>query len=258
MQRSRVLFSEAEMSRRSEAEDRDAKRVEARLLSRLHRLDGVRLYHVNTMAREQRRIQRDLSGMRQGSSCRSSGAICSDYERAHRPPGAPKRAFLPTIPSGATSKPDGLGSQKLMPLRGGGQAIPAGLSHTLQARINKFIGVGGGKGGSEPVSVAMAGEGWWSEDSDGGVKCSPDPRRSVSLPPVSPLLDPSRLNLDALAPDGSLRTLYTLPSFSEALAEAGKARYIRHRGIPDSERELSIQDIFSRAPEETAHQPERS
>ncbi|MGH0140907.1 UNVERIFIED_CONTAM: hypothetical protein FKN15_031866 [Acipenser sinensis] len=258
MQRSRVLFSEAEMLRRSEAEDRDAKRVEARLLSRLHRLDGVRLYHVNTMAREQRRIQRDLSGMRQGSSCRSSGAICSDYERAHHPPGAPKRAFLPTIPGGATSKPDGLRSQKLTPLQGGGQAIPAGLSHTLQARINEFNGVGRGKGGPELVSVVTAGEGWLSEDSGGGVKRSPAPQRSVSLPPVSPLLDPSRLDLDALAPDGSLRTLYTLPSFSEALAEAGKARYIRHRGIPDSERELSIQDIFSRAPEETAHQPERS
>ncbi|XP_041133392.1 coiled-coil domain-containing protein 190-like [Polyodon spathula] len=127
MQRSQVLFSEAEMSRRSEAEDREAKQVEARLLSRLHWLDRVRIYHVNAMAREQRRIQRDLSGMRQGSSCRSSGVICSDYERAHRPPGA----LLPTIPGGATSKPDGLRSQKLTPLRGGGQAIPAGLSHTL-------------------------------------------------------------------------------------------------------------------------------
>lgn len=50
---------------------------------------------------------------------------------------------------------------------------------------------------------------------------------------------------DTHAPDGHLRTVHTLPNFAQALAEARKARYIRHRGQPLCERDLSVRDIFS-------------
>lgn len=61
--------------------------------------------------------------------------------------------------------------------------------------------------------------------------------------PSSPALFPSEM----LAPDGHLRTVHTLPNFAQALVEARKARYIRHRGQPLCERELTIREIFSQA-----------
>lgn len=56
--------------------------------------------------------------------------------------------------------------------------------------------------------------------------------------PLSPLSDTH-------TPDGQLRMVHTLPNFVQALAEASKARYIRHRGQPLCDRELSITEIFS-------------
>ena len=60
--------------------------------------------------------------------------------------------------------------------------------------------------------------------------------------------DSTLIPFELLAPDGRLRTVHTLPNFAQALAEARKARYIRHRGKPLSERELTIREIFSRSP----------
>ncbi|KAM9480621.1 uncharacterized protein ccdc190 isoform 2-T2 [Salvelinus alpinus] len=51
---------------------------------------------------------------------------------------------------------------------------------------------------------------------------------------------------DFLAADGRPRTLHLLPDFNQSLAEARKARYIRYRGRPPCERELSITEIFAR------------
>lgn len=52
---------------------------------------------------------------------------------------------------------------------------------------------------------------------------------------------------ESLAPDGRLRTVHILPNFAQALVEARKARYIRHRGLPPCERELSVREIFSKS-----------
>ncbi|XP_065265072.1 coiled-coil domain-containing protein 190 [Emys orbicularis] len=50
---------------------------------------------------------------------------------------------------------------------------------------------------------------------------------------------------DPYAPDRShLRPMHSRPGFLELYAEARKARYIRHKGIPASEKELSLQEIF--------------
>lgn len=65
--------------------------------------------------------------------------------------------------------------------------------------------------------------------------------------PSSSVSFPSEL----LAPDGHLRAVHTLPNFAQALSEARKARYIRHRGQPLCERELTIRDIFARDPKYT-------
>ncbi|KAA0708831.1 Enoyl-CoA hydratase domain-containing protein 2, mitochondrial [Triplophysa tibetana] len=49
---------------------------------------------------------------------------------------------------------------------------------------------------------------------------------------------------EMLAPDGHLRAIHTLPNFAQALSEARKARYIRHRGQPLCERELTIHHYY--------------
>lgn len=67
--------------------------------------------------------------------------------------------------------------------------------------------------------------------------------------PSSPVLFPSEM----LAPDGHLRTVHTLPIFAQALAEARKARYIRHRGQPLCERELTVREIFAQDSRAPAH-----
>lgn len=66
-------------------------------------------------------------------------------------------------------------------------------------------------------------------------------KTNVAIPcstPLSPVSDTHML-------DGQLRMVHTLPKFAQALAEARKARYIRHRGQPLCETELSITEIFS-------------
>ncbi|XP_050819319.1 coiled-coil domain-containing protein 190 isoform X1 [Gopherus flavomarginatus] len=71
---------------------------------------------------------------------------------------------------------------------------------------------------------------------------------------------------DPYVPDRShLRPMHSRPGFLELYAEARKARYIRHKGIPASEKELSLQEIFGHenssdpsppAAEQEHHSPE--
>ncbi|OCT85444.1 coiled-coil domain-containing protein 190 [Xenopus laevis] len=51
---------------------------------------------------------------------------------------------------------------------------------------------------------------------------------------------------EVYAPDGSLRTIHTMPDLNKSLEEARNARYIRYRHRPDFEQELSVQDIFQK------------
>ena len=53
--------------------------------------------------------------------------------------------------------------------------------------------------------------------------------------------DPSRYN-----PDGSLRTMYRKQDFKKSIAEAKRARYIRHKEKQWFEKELTVQQIFER------------
>lgn len=64
---------------------------------------------------------------------------------------------------------------------------------------------------------------------------------NVAIPYSTPLSSLS----DTHAPDDQLRMVHTLPNFVQAMAEARKARYIRHRGQPLCDRELSIREIFA-------------
>lgn len=60
-------------------------------------------------------------------------------------------------------------------------------------------------------------------------------------PPEPGVFDQFRYN-----PDGSLRTVHTLPDFQSSLREAMKARYLRMKGAQWIERELSTSEIFAK------------
>ncbi|XP_033732350.1 uncharacterized protein LOC117321862 [Pecten maximus] len=55
-----------------------------------------------------------------------------------------------------------------------------------------------------------------------------------------PVLDPDMYNVD-----GSLKTMFTLPSFDKSWEEAQKARYIRPKEKLERDRELTTKEIFS-------------
>jgi len=58
------------------------------------------------------------------------------------------------------------------------------------------------------------------------------------------LKDPSALDASVYGADGSLRTIYTLPSLSSCVKEAGTARYLRSKdGDKDA---LDVRDVFER------------
>ncbi|XP_076455196.1 uncharacterized protein LOC143289876 isoform X2 [Babylonia areolata] len=57
---------------------------------------------------------------------------------------------------------------------------------------------------------------------------------------AGPTFDADRYN-----PDGSTRTVYTMPSLEEGLAKAKNARHLRLRDTPPEEKELTIGQIFN-------------
>lgn len=64
-------------------------------------------------------------------------------------------------------------------------------------------------------------------------------KKKTKTKPAEPLYDTNVYN-----PDGTLRTIYTMPKFEDSLKEAQRARYIRHKHKPNFEKELTISDIF--------------
>lgn len=90
---------------------------------------------------------------------------------------------------------------------------------------------------------ALETHGFFQTENDLVVARDTEKEEEMNVPvPCSTCLSPLS---DTHAPDGQLRMVHTLPNFVQALTEARKARYIRHRGQPLCERELSIREIFA-------------
>ncbi|XP_026147206.1 uncharacterized protein ccdc190 [Carassius auratus] len=266
-----------------EAQRRDERRSEARLAEGLQRLDQAKHYHLNTLAREQRRLHRDLISIKTGNpwkrGLQSLGLRPSNHDVV-RPAASYKRTLLPIIPIA-------------------GKEIDSHRSSSLQARVQEFMSNGEKRAEhsfetlclpdlkqqlvtsltatstdterEESKEREMDGE----QDRNRGAhvdivrdreKDSQKDREWMLLRerekvnesgaevhgnrcPSSPVTFPSEM----LAPDGHLRTVHTLPNFAQALAAARKARYIRYRGQPLCERELTIREIFARDSRAPAH-----
>ncbi|XP_030627998.1 coiled-coil domain-containing protein 190 [Chanos chanos] len=220
-----------------EALRREERRAEARLAEGLQRLEEVKHYHLNTLTREQRKLHRDLISIRTGNYWRKGipNTQPTNLDLSH--PAVPyRRTLLPIIP-----RPDREPQRQA--------SIKPQSSTSLQNRVQEFISSGSKTDSStvplclpdlklQPVHTLPS-----TSTATAGREEKKDRMTKESEVEVSP---PASLLSDYLAPDGRLRTVHTLPNFAQALVEARKARYIRHRGQPLCESGLTITEIFSR------------
>ncbi|XP_035380476.1 uncharacterized protein LOC113591627 [Electrophorus electricus] len=266
-----------------EAQRRAERRAEARLAYGLQRLDEAKHYHLSTLAREQHMLQRHLLAIKTGSRWRGRNTVglqSSNLELSH-PPVSYTKMLLPIIPL-AGGEPDRHRSAKPYSSRSLQDRVQDFISsgenraesstaqlclpclklptNTLPPDVPQRE-----SRDREPVRLRVASHGERERETQRPLwetvrgrhkdghreneltaahardreKAEDRDRVVSSSTPLSPLSELS-------APDGHPRTVHTLPDFAQAMTEARKSRYIRHRGQPLSERELSIKEIFSR------------
>ncbi|KAK3516508.1 hypothetical protein QTP70_019895 [Hemibagrus guttatus] len=261
----------------SEAQRREERRAEARLAYGIQRLDEAKRYHLNTLTREQQALHRHLIALKTGNRWRGLNAVASrPSNHLSNPSVSYNKTRLPIIPP-ADRETNRNRSRKLEPIcslqarvqdflssgenRADNTTVPVCLPDlkphppsmlppASPARENKEGDDGQNKKhrarGREGRKSALETHGFSSDgqreyDKTGEGYTEKEEEMNVAMPystPLSPLSDTH-------APDGQLRMVHMLPNFVQALAEARKARYIRHRGQPLCDRELSIREIFA-------------
>ncbi|KAG8556288.1 hypothetical protein GDO81_018009 [Engystomops pustulosus] len=253
MQRSRNLGTN--MDKQWEAERRGAKRAEARLNNGIQEIEEAQHYHMSTMTKEQKRLQKDLIRIKQATVRKTSNMKNSHQMEILQTPGAGKSQLV------SSAK---------------GPVMASGSSITLQMRINDFMdgvkkvenpqqngaeilhsgtSVTDAKSSSRRTSISSVTEDTKNDQSgkSSGLPASKNDKGSGSVNPQflkqrrgSLFKDKIAFDEEIYAPDGGLRTLHTMPDFMDSLEKAQKARYIRHRVKPESEKELSVGEIFQK------------
>ncbi|XP_077308750.1 coiled-coil domain-containing protein 190 [Lithobates pipiens] len=278
MNRSRLLGNTAD--KQWEAERRGAKRAEARLSNGIQEIKEAQNYHINSMTKEQKRLQKDLIRIKQATLRKTTS------------PTTAKENHKSSFQNESTRNQPAAHPE--------GQVVASGSSMTLQMRINDFmdgVSTRKAKAGSEVtqqneaastvsdtsttdskvssarrLSISSVKEGTTSKNGsmrgisselpiDSGNKTLPSMVKSSNeevqiKPPVlgpqfmrrrsSLFKDKPLFDEEIYAPDGVLRTRHTMPDFMESFEEAQRARYIRHKDKPESEKELSLAEIFQR------------
>ncbi|CAM4590492.1 unnamed protein product [Lepidochelys olivacea] len=101
-------MAEGDPSRHWELERQDVKQVEARLSHRLQDLEEARLYHMNSMIKEQREIQR----LQQGNSRKKAHVTLGDLSQE-----VGKKPALPTLPTSSGQQHSNSRVEQLRALR---------------------------------------------------------------------------------------------------------------------------------------------
>ncbi|XP_077134442.1 coiled-coil domain-containing protein 190 isoform X1 [Ranitomeya variabilis] len=257
MQRSRHLGNS--MDKQWEAERRGAKRAEARLNNGIQEIEEAQHYHMNSMTKEQKRLQKDLIRIKQATAKKAA-----NVKNNHKTETPQSQATI-------------AGKRSQLAASSEGPVMASGSSMTLQMRINDFMdGVKKGKEENlqrfelplpgtvitdtktsparRPSIVSVTGDVVSKEDlpgkSSGLLSNTKDKAFGSVNPPFlrqrrgSLFKDRAAIDEEIYAPDGGLRTLHTMPDFMASLEEAKNARYIRHRVKPEFEKELSVGEIF--------------
>ncbi|XP_039204930.1 coiled-coil domain-containing protein 190-like [Crotalus tigris] len=275
-------MAEGGTSRHWEAKRRDVKRAEARLTLGLRSLEEARLYYLNTMTKEQQRLQQELLRLQKSCSKQKfslgpghirfkatlplpSSLVVQNSAGFHYTGLRSRRKTLPKTGevawtkqsfshpwklSGDVSGYEGKRKKHLPPLEAKDPNIVDDRDmSSLKDSMAKQLNISAESVGREDTDII-------EEQGKDSVKEEPrDPRAKDTIIVTKPMnlpdnrrpsLDRERLVMDpeAYAADGRLRTMYNRPDFLKSYGEVRKARYIRHKGIPAWEKELSLQDIF--------------
>ncbi|KAK2863901.1 hypothetical protein Q7C36_003055 [Tachysurus vachellii] len=263
----------------NEAQRREERRAEARLAHGIQRLDEAKRYHLNTLTREQQALHRHLIALKTGNRWRGlNTAVSRPSNQISNPAVSYNKTRLPIIPP-ADRETNRHRSGKLESIcslqarvqdflssgenRADNTSVPLCLpdlkpqpSNMLPPASPTRENKEGDRDGQNKKHRAIEREGRKSTLETHGFSSKDGQREydqivarytdkeeemNVAIPYSTPLSSLS----DTHAPDGQLRMVHTLPNFVQAMAEARKARYIRHRGQPLCDRELSIREIFA-------------
>ncbi|XP_067388622.1 coiled-coil domain-containing protein 190 [Emydura macquarii macquarii] len=297
MHRSKTSVAEGDSARRWELERRDVKRAEVRLSHGLQDLEEARHYHMNSMIREQKQIQKELLRLQQGNSRKKAHETVGDISQE-----AGKRAALPTLPPSSGQQHSDSRAERLRALKSTlpKMEVPTQAAQsTLQYQTCDIIDGAWQKSSGRPGSTAtrtqantrsfitdmslpdlrhsiakrlsISASPAEQEETNSPGELDKDPKEEAEVSDAMP--KPPRytgrrmpsLVHEKLSFDTDAHTLNSRSGFLELYAEARKARYIRHNGIPASERELSLREIFghedsldsnSAAAKQEQHSPE--
>uniref|UniRef100_A0A8C4VUP9 Uncharacterized protein n=1 Tax=Gopherus evgoodei TaxID=1825980 RepID=A0A8C4VUP9_9SAUR len=262
-------MAEGDPSKRWELERQFVKQAEARLSHGLQDLEEARLYQMNSMIREQRQIQKELQRLQQGET-----PFPSPSNRAPSPAPVMKKPSKirhavrrdPAQQQAQQSKQWGKSPSSTLPkMEGLTQTAQSPLQHQKSDRdiLDDEGQESCGRHGSTSTRTQAKAASSITDVSLSDLRHSIAKRLSTT-----PSLGHEKLSSDTdpYVPDRShLRPMHSRPGFLELYAEARKARYIRHKGIPASEKELSLQEIFGHenssdprppAAEQEHHSPE--
>ncbi|XP_013924937.1 PREDICTED: coiled-coil domain-containing protein C1orf110 homolog [Thamnophis sirtalis] len=271
-------MAEGGTSRHWEAKRRDVKRAEARLSLGLRSLEEARLYYLNTMSREQQRLQQELLTLQKSCpkqkfslgpghihfkatfppslvaqnsgdfhytglrSQRKTLPKTGDVAWTKRPPIHPWKL------SGDVSGCEGKRKGHLPPLEAKDASVADDRDmSSLKDSMAKQLNISAEPGDQTDIIEEQGKDSVKEEPRDPPAKGTTTITKPVNRPGNRrSSLDRERLIMDpeAYAADGRLRTMYNRPDFLKSYGEVRKARYIRHKGIPAWEKELNLQDIF--------------
>ncbi|XP_063483258.1 coiled-coil domain-containing protein 190 isoform X2 [Symphalangus syndactylus] len=260
-------------------ERKNAKQAEARLDQRLQRLEDICLYHVKLLTWEQRQLQKELQRLQQetmkkkfssylgnGIQKRPEDVLMFSPQggQKHRAPQTKKMRALATHTTQVTYK----SKSQVSPSHDAGLKDPMKSRKQLLSQnnrtacfikeqpqaqekdsVNPLKDVDSSKGISVPcqnqeVSTNTIEQGPSSSPaSDSGMACADEIRsKDVALKPdgnTGKQIPPNHMECA-----GSFKGEFTKPTFLELLSKARNAHYLRHRVPPESERLLSIREIF--------------
>ncbi|XP_026635618.1 coiled-coil domain-containing protein 190 isoform X1 [Microtus ochrogaster] len=259
-----------------DSERKSARRAEARLSLSLQRLEVICLYHVKTLAREQRQLQKELQRLQQadiikkrfssyaknGIQKRPRDSLTFSPQTGQRrvatqskirvPPTnmtqeAKTKIHGPSLPDtalkAAPRSQDHLQSQRdstscykeeysgaqegesAKPLKGTDSNVPAPC-HGQEVSINNTE--------DSPVSSPDGAKGLAPADETRSKNADPKPHEDAGGQNAPCSVECA----------GSFNGKCTKSTFLELLAKAKEAHYLRHRVPPESERMLSIGEIF--------------
>ncbi|KAB1261036.1 Coiled-coil domain-containing protein 190 [Camelus dromedarius] len=222
------------LNKHFDLERKNAKQAEARLSQKLQRLEAICLYHVRSLTREQRQLQKDLQRLQQALTAEMTQEIYKTKSQVplshHTGPTKRKRQSLPqnnTTSHFMEEKPQAQEKDSINPPKA--QDSDKGVSPLCQDQEVSPHTVDQGPG-SSPAG-------------DNGMVCGEETRSNDAS--IRPDHNTGKRNpLDPAECAGNFKGEPPLSTYLELFAKARNAHYLRHRVPPESERLLSIREIF--------------